>query len=62
MADERETPFSFTEKEYEAFIKASDYRNELESVGPLFDEMREDLPRFEKTKTCGLLVSTLAGK
>ena len=59
---ERETPFSFTEKEYEDFKrKANGYRNELESEGSLFDEMRDDLARFGETETCRRLVSELAG-
>jgi len=62
MLNERETPFSFTEEEYEAFKKkVFTFDNERKSDQPLFVEMLEDISRFEKTKTCKLLVKTISG-
>ena len=62
MAEARETPLSFTKEEYAAFKgKALSFDNERKSDQPLFVEMLEDIPRFEKTKTCKLLVETVAG-
>ncbi|GHV20855.1 hypothetical protein FACS189494_05390 [Spirochaetia bacterium] len=60
MADERETPFSFTEEEYAAFQKkAIKFGNNRRSTEPLFVEMCKDLPRFKDTDTCKILVDTL---
>lgn len=55
MTKERETPFTFTKEEYETFKgKVLTFDNERKSDKPLFVEMLEDIPRFEKTKTCKL--------
>jgi hypothetical protein len=62
MAEERETPFSFTEDEYEMFKKkVFTFENERKGKQPLFVEMLEDVSSFGKTETCKSLVDVLKG-
>jgi hypothetical protein len=62
MAEERETPFSFTEGEYEKKKKkVFTFDNERKSEQPLFVEMLEDISSFEKTETCKSLADVLKG-
>jgi hypothetical protein len=59
---EGRTPFSATDAEYQLFLeKQQTFSNSRIEDKPVFETMREDLPRFAASENGKTLIKTLVG-